>query len=179
MPRLFTGLELPADIASQLSTFRGGLFGARWIEPEDYHITLRFIGDVDIRTAHEVADLLDGVRKRPVEVTLRGIDSFGGDRPRSVYASVAPSPGLSELQAEHERLMQRVGLPAGGRKYTPHVTLARLNRDVSSQSVAHYLASRPLIRPITFRPTRFALFSSKDSVGGGPYIVEATYPLAA
>jgi RNA 2',3'-cyclic 3'-phosphodiesterase len=75
--------------------------------------------------------------------------------------------------------MQRVGLPAGGRKYTPHVTLARLNKDVSAQSVAFYLSSRPLIRPITFRPTRFALFSSKDSVGGGPYIVEATYPLAA
>jgi 2'-5' RNA ligase len=179
MPRLFTGLEIPADVASTLAFLRGGLPGARWIEPEDYHITLRFIGDVDDRTAYEVADLLDGVKRRMVDVTIRALDSFGGDKPRAIFAAVAPSQGLSDLQSEHERLMQRVGLPPGGRKYTPHVTLARLGKDTSSRDVAHYLATRAVIRSITFRPTRFALFSSRASVGGGPYIVEATYPLAA
>jgi 2'-5' RNA ligase len=83
-----------------------------------------------------------------------------------------------ELQAEHERLMQRVGLEPEGRKFTPHVTLARL-RDSSSRQVADYLAIRPFLAPLSFRVTRFVLFSARASVGGGPYLVEAAYPLAA
>ena len=47
MPRLFTGLEIPAEIGQTLSSLRGGLPGARWIDPENYHVTLRFIGDID------------------------------------------------------------------------------------------------------------------------------------
>ena len=47
MPRLFTGLEIPAEIGHTLSSLRGGLPGARWIDPENYHVTLRFIGDID------------------------------------------------------------------------------------------------------------------------------------
>jgi 2'-5' RNA ligase len=93
-------------------------------------------------------------------------------------ATLAPTPSLLELQAEHERLMQRVGLEPEGRKYTPHVTLARL-RHSSSRDVADYLASRPLLRLLPFKVARFVLFSSRASVGGGPYVIEAAYPLAA
>ena len=74
--------------------------------------------------------------------------------------------------------MQRVGLEPEGRKFTPHVTLARL-RDVSSRQVAEYLSTRAMIAPLPFCVSRFVLFSSRDSVGGGPYLVEAAYPLAA
>jgi RNA 2',3'-cyclic 3'-phosphodiesterase len=83
-----------------------------------------------------------------------------------------------ELQAEHERLMQRVGLEPEGRKFTPHVTLARL-RDSSSWQVADYLALRAPVRSPLFKVSRFVLFSSRASIGGGPYVVEAAYPLAA
>ncbi|HWZ10595.1 MAG TPA: 2'-5' RNA ligase family protein, partial [Xanthobacteraceae bacterium] len=47
MPRLFTGLEIPPQVAQSLAMMRGGLPGARWIDPENYHLTLRFIGDID------------------------------------------------------------------------------------------------------------------------------------
>jgi 2'-5' RNA ligase len=83
-----------------------------------------------------------------------------------------------ELHAEHERLMQRVGLEPEGRKYTPHVTLARL-RDSSSWQVADYLSARGWYRSEPFSVSRFVLFSARASVGGGPYVVEAAYPLAA
>jgi 2'-5' RNA ligase len=95
-----------------------------------------------------------------------------------VVAAVAPQPAVMELQAEHERLMQRVGLEPEGRKYTPHVTLARL-RDSSSWEVAEYLSARAAFRSSPFSVSRFVLFSSRASVGGGPYVVEAAYPLAA
>src|SRR5512136_3019959 len=178
MPRLFTGLEIPAEIGQSLSFLRGGLPGARWIDPENYHVTLRFIGDIDDHIANEVAHSLVSVRRRPFDVSLKALSSFGGNKPRAVVAAIAPSRPLMELQAELERLMQRVGLDPEGRKYTPHVTLARL-RDSSPMQVAEYLATRALLRAPPFKVSRFVLFSSRASVGGGPYLVEAAYPLAA
>jgi len=178
MPRLFTGLEIPAEIGHTLSSLRGGLPGARWIDPENYHVTLRFIGDIDGMYANEVASMLFRVNRKPFEVRLQGLTSFGGKKPRAVVAAVEPSRPLIELQAEHERLMQRVGLEPEGRKYIPHVTLARL-RESSSRQVADYLAVRAPFRSPSFQVARFVLFSSRASIGGGPYVVEAAYPLAA
>jgi 2'-5' RNA ligase len=178
MQRIFTGLEIPADVAQELGMLRGGLPGARWIDPENYHLTLRFIGDVDDEIAREVAWLLGQVRRTEFELRFDGLTSFGGRRPRAVVATLAPTASLMELQAEHERLMQRVGLEPEGRKYTPHVTLARL-RDTSSRQVADYLAAHALLRVPPIKVARFVLFSSRASVGGGPYVVEAAYPLAA
>ena len=177
MPRLFTGLEIPPDISQSLSMLRGGLPGGRWIDPENYHVTLRFIGDVDDVVAHEIASLLGRVKRAAFELRLEGLASFGGRKPRAVVATVAPAQALLDLQAEHERLMQRIGLAPEGRKYLPHVTLARL-RDASSRDVADYLATRGLFRTPSFPVERFVLFSSRASVGGGPYVVEASYPLS-
>lgn len=176
MPRLFTAIEIPAEVGLGLSMLRGGLSGARWIDPENYHITLRFVGDVDEVLAREVMYTLGQVRRRAFDLSLGGLDQFGGHKPRSLFASVRTNPALMELQAEHERLMQRLGLTPD-RSYKPHVTLARL-RDASSWQVADYLASRGSYRSEPFRVPRFVLFSSRDSVGGGPYLVEAAYPLA-
>ena len=157
---------------------RGGLPGARWIDPENYHLTLRFIGDIDDVMASEIALLLGRVRRRSFELRFDGLTSFGGRKPRALVAALAPSSEVMELQAEHERLIQRVGLEPEGRKYTPHVTLARL-RDTSSLQVADYLSARGAFRSAPFEVSRFVLFSSRASVGGGPYLVEAAYPLAA
>jgi RNA 2',3'-cyclic 3'-phosphodiesterase len=178
MPRLFTGLEIPSDIGQALATLRGGLPGARWINPENYHLTLRFIGDVDDTVAHEVASLLGRVKRGAFDLHLDGLTSFGGRKPRAVVANVSPAQALLDVQAEQERLMQRIGLEPEGRKYTPHVTLARL-RESSSRDVAEYLAARGFFRTSPFKISRFVLFSSRASVGGGPYVVEASYPLSA
>jgi len=176
MPRLFTGLEIPPSIAQSLAMMRGGLPGARWIDPENYHLTLRFIGDIDDALAWEISGMLGRVRRKPFELRLDGLLPFGGRKPRAVVAPVTPVVPLMELQAEHERLLQRLGLEPEGRKYTPHVTLARL-RDSSSWQVADYLAARGHYRSASFEVSRFVLFSSRASVGGGPYVVEADYPL--
>jgi 2'-5' RNA ligase len=176
MPRLFTGLELPQNIASELSTLRGGLYGARWIDTENYHITLRFIGDIDERIAHEIHDELGRIRRAAFTVTLSGLGAFGGDRPRAIVANAKPSAPLIELQAEQERLVRRLGIPAETRKFAPHVTLARL-KQVSPIAVADYLSMRGWLATRAFEVDRFVLFSSRDSVGGGPYVTEAVYPL--
>jgi 2'-5' RNA ligase len=177
MPRLFTGVEIPSDVGQSLATLRGGLPGARWIDPENYHLTLRFIGDVDDLIAHEVASMLGRVKRGAFDLHFEGLTSFGGRKPRAVVAAVAPAQALLDVQSEHERLMQRIGLQPEGRKYTPHVTLARL-RDSSSRDVAEFLAARGYFRTAAFPVSRFVLFSSRASVGGGPYVVEASYPLS-
>lgn len=177
MPRLFTGLEIPADVGQSLAMMRGGLPGARWIDPENYHLTLRFIGDIDSALARDIAFLLGQVRRSAFDLRLDGLSSFGGRKPRAVVAAVSPASPLIELQAEQERLLQRLGLEPEGRKYTPHVTLARL-RVSSSRQVAEYLSARGHFRSSSFQVSRFVLFSSRASVGGGPYVVEAAYPLA-
>jgi 2'-5' RNA ligase len=178
MPRIFTGLEIPATIADSLAMLRGGLPGARWIDAENYHVTLRFIGDVDDVIAHEVASMLGKVRRPAFELHVADLHAFGGRKPRALVAMLEPAQALMELQAEHERLMQRVGLEPEGRKYTPHVTLARL-RESSSRQVADYLSLRAPFRSPPFKVSQFMLFSSRSSTGGGPYVVEAAYPLAA
>jgi 2'-5' RNA ligase len=178
MPRLFTGLELPPGVAQALDMLRGGLPGARWIDRENYHVTLRFIGDVDETAAREAASVLGQIRRPPFDLHFEGLASFGGRKPRAVIANVAPEPALLELQAEQERLMRRIGLAPEARKYTPHVTLARL-RTSSSLDVADYLSARGYFRTAPFRLAQFVLFSSRVSTGGGPYVVEASYPLTA
>jgi 2'-5' RNA ligase len=178
MPRLFTALEIPADIAFQLSLLRGGLPGARWIDPENYHITLRFIGDIDHRTADEIGRSLVRVDRPGFHLSLSGLDAFGGRKPHSIVACVSGSPELRELQAEHERIIQRIGLEPERRKFRPHVTLARL-RTATESDAATYLALRGDFRTLPFAVGRFVLLSSRDSRGGGPYIMEEAYPLAA
>jgi 2'-5' RNA ligase len=177
MPRLFTALEIPRDAALSLSLLRGGLPGARWIDVENYHITLRFIGDVEGHVADDIANELDRVRRPSFPLTLSGVGAFGQKKPHAVWAGVAASPDLSALQGEIERICQRLGIPADPRKFMPHVTLARL-RNSSPVEVAKYLSAHGNFSALPFRVGRFVLMSSRDSVGGGPYIVEETWSLS-
>lgn len=177
MPRLFTGIEIPPEIGFPLSSIRGGLPGARWIDPENYHMTLRFMGDVDDAVAADVHFLLADLRRRePIVLTIDGLAVFGGDKPRALLARIVQTQAILDLQAEQERLLRRIGLSPETRKFIPHVTLARL-RDVSSAAVADHLAVQGHLPKLSFTVKRFVLYSSRASVGGGPYVIEAEYPL--
>ncbi|MBO0905339.1 RNA 2',3'-cyclic phosphodiesterase [Jiella sonneratiae] len=177
MPRLFTALEIPQDIAVSLSLLRGGLPAARWIDPENYHLTLRFVGDVEPRLADEIVAVLDRIDRPSFRLALSGLGAFGSKKPHSVYAEVAPSAELAALQADIDRAFKRLGLSPDQRKFVPHVTLARL-KNAKSSDVAHYLALRGGFRSRSFPVERFGLFSSRDSIGGGPYVLEEAFDLA-
>ncbi|MFZ1069426.1 MAG: 2'-5' RNA ligase family protein, partial [Methyloceanibacter sp.] len=68
MPRLFSGIEIPGAVARRLTLVRAGLNGARWIDPENYHVTLRFLGDVDGTTARDFAHGLGDIAASPFEL---------------------------------------------------------------------------------------------------------------
>lgn len=176
MPRLFVALEIPRLTAMSLSLLRGGLPGARWIDVENYHITLRFVGDVNSRTADELVDRLDRIDRSHFPIELKTIGVFGSKKPHSIWAGVSNNDDLYSLQGEIERISQLLGLEADPRKFSPHVTLARL-RHSKPDEVAHYLTQRGNFRAPAFNASRFVLMSSKESVGGGPYIIEEIFPL--
>lgn len=176
VPRLFSGIEIPADVVERLAALRGGLDGARWVEPENYHITLRFIGDVDGTTAERFSEALNGIKVPAFSVTLDGLGSFGRGRPHAVWAGVAANSELEALSRDHEKAAVRAGLAAETRKFHPHVTLARMRRAKASD-VATYLSYNGAFLTDAFPVERFVLFSSRASRGGGPYVVEQAYPL--
>lgn len=176
MPRLFTALEIPAHVALPLTLLQGGLPGARWIDRENFHITLRFIGDVEIPIARELSYALERVKATPFSLKLENLDVFGNSKPHSLYAGVARSEPLFDMQAEHERICQYIGLEASGRKFKPHVTIARL-RGARTPDIAKFLSNHGGFKSMDFDVARFVLLSSRNSVGGGPYVVEESYSL--
>ncbi len=179
MPRLFTGIEIPAEIVDRLTMLRGGLPGARWIDPDNYHLTLRFIGDIDMVRAEAVVEGLSRVDRPGFRLSLVGVGVLGTGKPHAIIANVGATAPLTDLQAHHERIFQRIGLPPEGRKYTPHVTIARLrNGSARAGAIAEYLGARGGFSAGSFPVDRFVLFSSRNGSGGGPYVVEETYPLA-
>lgn len=178
MPRLFAALEIPHNTAAAMGLLRGGLSGARWIDVENYHLTLRFFGDVEAPVADQIAEALDEVYVAPFNLGFSGLGVFGGKKPRNLHAVPDASTGLFELNAAIERQAKRLGLKPDARKFAPHVTLARL-RNTPPGAVANYMSIRGGFFMPSARVSRFVLMSSRDSVGGGPYITEEIYGLAA
>jgi len=174
MMRLFTGLELPSDISLDLNFMQGGILGARWIDRESFHITLRFIGDIDDALGRDVAQTLYEADVRPMKVRLKNIDVFGGNKPHAIIARVEENAELNRLQMAHERICQSLGLAPEGRKFIPHVTLARL-RDPDPLALRHFIESHALYSSRAFDVENFVLFSAKPLRGGGPYTVEESY----
>jgi RNA 2',3'-cyclic 3'-phosphodiesterase len=176
MPRLFTGLEIPENLAFDLSFMQGGIPGARWIDPENFHLTIRFIGDIDDSLARDVSYALEGVDIQPFHLSLTGVGVFGGKQPHSLYVGVEDTGELKRLQAVHERLFQTLGLPPEGRKFVPHVTLARL-KNPDARALQRYVELHNLYRSRPFEVRSFVLFNSRPLRGGGPYGIQESYHL--
>ena len=175
MPRLFTAIEIPEAIRLRLSLLRAPLSGAKWIEPENMHITVRFAGDIDGRTADEFTDFLAGIRAKPFPVTIRDVGAFGGRDPRVLWAGVEAGEPLEALYRAHDRAARAAGLEPEGRTFKPHVTLARM-RGARQHAVARFLEENGGLRAEPFTATRFVLLSARPGTGGGPYVVEAEFP---
>lgn len=177
MPRLFVGIELPDDIRDLLDDLRAPLPGVRWIENDNLHLTLRFIGDIDNRQARELADFLGSIEIQAFEMHLEGLGTFGSKEPRTLWAGVSAAAELEALARASERAARAAGLKPETRNFKPHVTIARLNKP-RIEALTRFLTRHGKFRSASFVVSRFVLFSSKPLVGGGPYVVEDAYPLS-
>jgi len=126
MLRLFVGIEFPPELKLHLSLLQSGIAAAGWIDPGNFHLTLRFIGEVDEGTAADVDEALLRLKARPFSLQLSGVGVFGGDKLRTLWVGVEREAALSTLQGKIEQALIRAGQPPEPRKFLPHVTLARL-----------------------------------------------------
>lgn len=176
--RLFVALSLPDEVREQLALLEDRLPGARWVPPENFHITLRFIGEVDGGQAEDIDAELTSLYGEGFELSLAGLGHFGeGSKTRALYARVEPTEPLLRLQQKVEQALQRTGCAPEGRKYKPHVTLARF-RNGGGLELERYLVRHSLFRSAPFLVTDFVLYQSFLSGEGAIYREEAHYPLA-
>ncbi len=177
MWRLFVGLALPAALTGRLSGLQIGLPDVRWVAVENLHLTLRFIGKIDETTAENVDDALSGIRAQPVQLNLKGVDCFHSPgKVRLLWAGVEPSTELIDLHGKVEVALSGVLGHPEGRKFTPHITLARPKR-LTPDAVRPYLESHGGFRagPVTI--PEITLFRSHLSPKGVQYESLVTYPL--
>ncbi len=176
MIRLFVALEIPREVRARLFLLQGGVPGARWATSEQFHLTLRFVGEVNEAMAADIDDVLSTLRAPGFALELAGVGKFGGKLPRALWAGVRPSSELIHLQKKIETALQRLRLPAEERKFTPHVTLARL-RNSPAEKVVDFLSHHSLFASGAFEVNGFALFSSLLGSAGAVYYIERSYPL--
>jgi 2'-5' RNA ligase len=177
MIRLFVGLALPEPLRAELARRQNGVPGARWVEPKNLHITLRFIGEVDEDVAADIAAELEVITAPPAPVVLNGLGRFGDKRgARILYVGVDPDPALTHLRDKVESACVRAGLEPERRAFKPHVTLARFAR-FGSRRVDDIVAANTEWRPGAFLADSFVLFSSHLSPHGADYTAERTYLL--
>ncbi len=175
--RLFVAISLPDDLRDSLSGLACGLPGARWVAPDNLHLTLRFIGEVDGDEAEDIDAALSGIRCQRFPLTLAGVGDFGDDRRlRSVWVGVEANETLERLQSKIEQALQRAGQPPEKRKFKPHVTLARFKSHPGDR-LKDYFSQQALFRAPPFEVAEFTLFSSYLSHEGAIYSAEAIYPL--
>ena len=176
--RLFVGLALPEPVRWQLGLLRAGLPGVRWVPPENFHITLRFIGEVDGGTLDDVDAALAGIRARRFSLALAGVGHFGsGPQVRALWAGVAREPALQHLRDKVESAVVRAGLEPEGKKFTPHVTLS-FSKGAAQPKLQEFLAHHSLFRSPPFEITHFTLFSSVLGHEHASYRAERSYELS-
>ncbi|MEM7122145.1 MAG: RNA 2',3'-cyclic phosphodiesterase [Pseudomonadota bacterium] len=174
---LFIGIDLPSGVSERLAGLGGGVPGARWVPAENMHVTLRYIGDVDGTMADDIATGLAQIGGTPFEIAVEGVDRFGGKNDtRVIYAGVVPREPLKHLRDKIETMLQRLGMQADERRYTPHVTLARLKR-APQDRVGRFLEHHGMLMTERFEVRQFHLYASMRGHDGAVYRIEHSYPL--
>ena len=175
--RLFVAVDLPDAVKGQLAGLCSGLSGAKCVTRGQMHVTLRFLGQVGTVQAEEVAEVLAEIRAPGFELSLVGVGHFGsGRRVRALWVGVEPSPPLMVLQGKVEQAARSTALPLEGRKFVPHVTLARFRG--GSPKLEDYLGQHEPFRAGPFPVEDFVLYSSHLGSEAAIHRAEARYPLA-
>jgi RNA 2',3'-cyclic 3'-phosphodiesterase len=178
MSRLFVALDLPEDVKRSLEPLGRGLGDVRWLDAEQQHLTLRFLGQLDNGLTREVAEALALVPGVPFELRLKGIGHFPlRGEPRVLWVGVEKSLELQRLKRRIDRVLDQAGLSPDSRKFAPHVTIARIRGPLSPVRLGTYLMRHSLYRSEPFPVSSFHLYSSWPRAEGAEYQIEASYEL--
>jgi RNA 2',3'-cyclic 3'-phosphodiesterase len=176
MHRLFVAIRPPLPVRTQLLGLMGGVEGARWQDDTQLHLTLRFIGEVDGRTAEDIAAALGNVRFPAFDVALWGVGTFDRKgRIDTLWAGAVPVDPLVTLHRKVDRVVAGCGLEPERRAYVPHITLARFTR--AGAGLGEFMAAQSALASPPFRVSQFSLYESRIGKEGAFYEAVADYPL--
>lgn len=178
--RLFLALIPPPAIRASLAARMHGLGGARWQSDAQLHLTARFIGDADRHAADSLLLALRAERFAAIETRLDGFGWFDRrGRVDVLWAGLAPRDPLAALHARLDRLCVRCGFDAEGRKYVPHITLARFARSVAPDpsQVLSWVAAQPPLPGDAFTFDALVLMQSHMGRDGSVYEPVANFAM--
>jgi 2'-5' RNA ligase len=171
--RLFLGLELPETFRQDLAALDPHIKGVRWLNTDQIHLTMSFLGEVDGAREERLRETLATVKVHAAFfLPVAGVGVFGGDRPKVVWAGVGK--GHPHLYALHQHLQDAVlhaELEPDLKPFHPHITVARL-RDVSRATLKPFLRRYYEAEFGLWKVTGFTLFSSVLAPGGSSYTAE-------
>lgn len=177
MLRLFVAIPLPEEVCDQLQPLCSGLSGARWVERDAMHLTLRFIGDVDGATAEDVHEALLRIAASTFELTVSGVDCFEqAGKVHTLWAGVEKQPLLGHLRDKIESAIVRAGVEPDHRKFKAHITLARFRTGAGGR-IGTYLQRYGRFATLPFTVDHFALIRSHLSSERAYYEILAEYAL--
>lgn len=160
-----------------MTTLCCGLPDARWTPPERLHLTLCFIGEVSGAAFLDIKEALAEITAAPFALRLQGVGFFPPrGQPRVVWAGVETSEPLAVLQRKITTRLFALGQEPENRKFSPHITLARLHLTPAAK-VGRYLEAHGLFTSAEFVTDRFLLYSSVLGRKGASHIVEQGYGL--
>jgi 2'-5' RNA ligase len=176
MPRLFVAIDLPDEVKKEIAGISGNLPGARWVPDPQLHLTLRFIGDVDTGAFQAVKTALVLVSCLPFTLRLRGVGHFPpGKQPRVLWVGMEESRPLQELQRRVEAALTAVGIAPDERRFSPHITIARLKETPAPLVAALEERHRDFLAG-PFPGGTFHLYASTLTREGAIHTREANYP---
>ncbi len=179
MTRAFLALALPDQVRSALAVQQFLLPLPRRVPPENFHLTLCFLGDaVPDAGLEAVHDGMQAVRLPPVTIAVAGIGHFGGAKPRAVYAGVRFDAGLDQLQAKVATGARRAGCTIPHTRFVPHVTLGRFSHLPAADQprLERAIVAGAGFRLDPFVAAQITLYAT--TLGDPPrYDALATYPL--
>lgn len=170
MKRLFIALSFPSDVVMKFTELQCGLRGARWVLPQNLHLTLSYTGEASNILLEDLADVLRSLAVQAFCMQLRGVNNLTSKgRSNFVWVGVAEKSSLFSLQSKIKNRLQINRIPTDKRQFSPHVTLARL-KNVRPEDTAGFIAFNNLFKTRSFRVQSFTLFESISTKEGSIYL---------
>jgi len=182
--RLFVALEIPASVRNNLSAVQQKLqlSGAdlRQVRPENFHVTLKFLGETSSEKVLSITEELREVRTDDaVSAKFRGLgNSWHAKRGGILWVTMEVSDGLKTLAGEINRRLERVGFVAEERDFLPHLTLARFKRNSALTTVRATVQNYSGQEFGAMDPKEFHLIESKLGPGGSKYTILESFHFA-
>jgi 2'-5' RNA ligase len=182
--RLFVALEIPEIVREKLAALQQQMrvenTGLRWVRPETFHVTLKFIGEATSNELEEIKSELRGVRPEgPVRATFRGLGySWNARRGGVFWVTMEVTETMKMLAAQINRRFERLGMAAEERDFLPHLTLARFKRPDALPAIRVAVAEYEGRDFGALLAEELHLIESQLGTGGSTYFTLASFRFA-